>query len=121
MLISAWVRSSQIARWRSGQLAAALVFGSPGHAATLAVVSLVKRSAPADVKLMFTPHVSPCWSMAADALAMSSPVSPVAERGAADRWRLLAMTARNSPLDDGPRGPIDPDRAGGYVILTGAE
>ncbi len=70
------VRFNQIVRYLSGQLAVALVPGSPGHAATLAVVRFEKMSLPFDVNVMFTTQYTPFWSSEALAVWMSSPVSP---------------------------------------------
>src|SRR5207237_3703239 len=75
--MSFWVRSSQIARWRCGQLAVAEVLTSPGQAATFSRVRLSKSVAPADVNPMFTTQLTPVESIVALALEMSSPVRPV--------------------------------------------
>src|SRR5438132_13840145 len=75
--MSFWVRSSQIARCRCGQLAVAEVLGSPGQAATLSRVRLSKVVAPLEVKPMLTTQLVPVEPIAALELEMKSPVSRV--------------------------------------------
>src|SRR5260370_19601823 len=74
--MSFWVRSSQMARCRPGQLAVRVVFGSPGQAATSSRVTLSHFVAPDHVKATLTTQLTPAVSIAALALDMSSPVSP---------------------------------------------
>src|SRR5260370_40775882 len=71
------VRSSQMVRWRWGQLAVADVLGSPGQKATLSRVRLSNFVAPVEVNATLTTQLTPLLSIAAFALDMSSPVSPV--------------------------------------------
>src|SRR5437879_6663772 len=75
--MSLWVRSSQIARWRCAQFAAALEPVSPGQAATFSRVRLSNLVAPLEVNVMFTTQEVPVESMVAVELEISSPVSPV--------------------------------------------
>src|ERR1043165_2370385 len=75
--MSFWVRLSQMVRKRPGHWAFGSVWVSPGQAATLARVSLSKRSAPLWLNVILTTQVVPLGSMLAEAFEMLSPVSPV--------------------------------------------